>query len=241
MSSTESPAAGQPTVQPSTCGLEARLQATLPMARLEEQRLPGCSGLKLALINRDFPTGPLPAAVMQAVIARPAYWAFCWGSGLALAQQLLREPHWVKGRRVLDLGSGSGVVAIAAALAGAASVVACDNDPDALLATLENAARNSVDVIPCADLSEVPAGLDLVLMADVLYDRANLPLLEAAGRLADDVLIADSRIRALPDPDYAWVGSLEALTLPNLGEFDEYREVRFFHRTRRPTAPVGAG
>lgn len=242
MSSTESPDPSAAAAGPGAraVGLEARLQQTLPMARLEPQRLPGCGSLTLALINHDFPTGPLPAEVMQAVIARPAYWAFCWGSGLGLAQRLLREPHWVRGRRVLDLGSGSGVVAIAAALAGAATVVACDNDPDALLATMDNAARNKVILQPCADLAHIPDGIDIVLMADVLYDRANLPLLEAAGRLADEVLIADSRIRLLPDPDYLNIGSLEALTMPNLGEFDEYREVRFFHRRRPRSAPVVA-
>jgi predicted nicotinamide N-methyase len=218
--------------------LEARLQRTLPMARLEAQRLPDCGNLTLALINPDFPTGPLPAEVMQAVIARPAYWAFCWGSGLGLAQRLLREPHWVRGRRVLDLGSGSGVVAIAAALAGASRVIACDNDPDALLATMDNAARNHVRLAPCADLSQVEGDIDIVLMADVLYDRSNLPLLAAAGRVADEVLIADSRIRVLPDADYVRIGSLEALTMPNLGEFDEFREVHFFHRRRPRSAPA---
>lgn len=243
MSSTESPTGGAPATSPRAPdkGLEARLQQTLPMARLEPQRLPGCGSLTLALINHDFPTGPLPPDVMRAVIARPAYWAFCWGSGLGLAQRLLNEPHWVRGRRVLDLGSGSGVVAIAAALAGAATVVACDNDSDALLATMENAARNNVTLLPCADLAQVSDGLDIVLMADVLYDRANLPLLEAAGRLAHEVLIADSRIRVLPDPDYRSIGSLEALTMPNLGEFDEYREVRFFHRRRPRSALVFEG
>jgi len=211
--------------------LEILLQRSLPMARIDVQALPGVPEIRLGLINADFPTGPLPAGVMQAVIQRPAYWAFCWGSGLALARLLLDAPAWVRGRRVIDLGPGSGVVAIAAALAGAAEVIACDNDPDALAATGANAALNGVNVRLVDDLAQIEPGQDLLLMADVLYDRGNLPLLHEAAALARDVLVADSRITTLPVIGYRQIATLEALTFPNLGEFDEFRTVRFFHAT----------
>ncbi len=93
------------------------------MGRIVVQPLPGCPDMRLGLINADFPTGPLPGEVMNAVIHQPAYWALCWGSGLGLAQLLYRHPQWVRGRRVLDFGSGSGVVGIAALRNGAASVI----------------------------------------------------------------------------------------------------------------------
>jgi len=208
--------------------LAARLQRTIPDARLTLQPLPGCPNLRLALINADYPTGPLPEAVMRAVIAAPAYWAFCWGSGLALARWLLAHPDQVRGRRVVDLGPGSGVVAIAAALAGADAVIACDNDADALAATAFNARLNGVKIDLAPRLEAVPAGQDLLLMADVLYDRSNLPLLREAAALANTALVADSRIQSLPDPAYRLIGTDDALTLPNLGEFDEFRTVRFF-------------
>jgi predicted nicotinamide N-methyase len=211
---------------------QQRLNATLPMARLEPVTLPDCSGMRLALINADFPTGPLAGEVMSAVVERPAYWAFCWGSGLGLAQFLLRNPEWVAGKSVVDLGSGSGVAGIAAARAGAARVVACDTDADARLATSVNAAMNGVRLEVAATL---PARCDLMLMADVLYDRANLPLLSTAQRHADEVLVADSRIRELPDPEYVQVTTIDAATFPNLGEFDEFGTVRVFHR---PSARV---
>jgi predicted nicotinamide N-methyase len=210
--------------------LETLLTATLPMGRIEAQALPGCPEITLALINADFPLGPLPAQVMDAVIAQPAYWAFCWGSGLALARFLLDRPEWVRGRRVLDLGSGSGVVAVAAALAGAARVVACDSDRDALAATSVNAAINGVRVALCDDLSNAGTDHDLLLMADVLYDRSNLPLLQSAARHAREILVADSRVAALPDERYRTIAELHALTFPNLGEFDEFATVRVFHR-----------
>ena len=190
---------------------QRRLNMTLPMARLEPVTLPDCSGMRLALINADFPTGPLPGEVMTAVVERPAYWAFCWGSGLGLAQFLLRNPRWVAGKSVVDLGSGSGVAGIAAAMAGAARVVACDTDPDARLATRANASLNGLQLEVTAAL---PARCDLVLMADVLYDRANLPLLSTAQRHADEVLVADSRIHELPDPGYQRIATISAATFP---------------------------
>ncbi|MFW6093602.1 MAG: 50S ribosomal protein L11 methyltransferase [Pseudomonadota bacterium] len=210
--------------------LDSLLKETLPMARVEAQRLPGCPEITLGLINADFPLGPLPAEVMNDVVANPAYWAFCWGSGLALARYLLDHPAWVRGRNVVDLGSGSGVVAVAAALAGAARVIACDDDPAALEATGSNAALNGVAPALARDLRDLPDDNDLLLMADVLYDRANLPLLNAAAGYAREVLVADSRVVTLPDPGYRRIGEIDALTFPNLGEFDEFGTVRLFYR-----------
>ena len=188
--------------------------------------LPGCEQIALGLINADFPTGPLPGDVMHAVLAAPAYWSLCWGSGLALAQFLLAEPAWVTGKTVVDLGSGSGVAAIAAAMAGAARVIACDTDPDARLATGLNAQWNDVTVEPTATL---PAESDIVLMADVLYDKANLPLLKVAQNHAREVLVADSRVTELPGSSYREVVRIDALTYPNLGEFDEFKTAHLFH------------
>ncbi|MDZ7669998.1 MAG: 50S ribosomal protein L11 methyltransferase [Gammaproteobacteria bacterium] len=210
--------------------LQALLRDTLPMARIEAQPLPGCSEITLGLINADFPLGPLPPDVMHNVIARPAYWALCWGSGLALARYLLDNPHRVRGRRVVDLGSGSGVVAIAAALSGAARVIACDTDAGARAATAANAALNGVGLEVAADLAAIPADNDLLVMADVLYDRSNLGLLTLATGYADEILVADSRLATLPDSDYRPLGEIDALTFPNLGEFDEFGTVRLFQR-----------
>jgi len=219
--------------------LQRILNQTLPMARLEVVALPDCAPLRLGLINADFPLEPLPAAVMNAVLERPAYWAFCWGSGRALARLLLEEPQRVAGKRVVDLGSGSGVVAIAAARAGARSVTACDSDPDALAATRCNAAVNRVEIQTVADLGQLQSDYDLLLMADVLYDRSNLPLLDAAARLAAEVLVADSRINELPDSRYAKIRTIDARTFPNLGEFDEFRQVHVFHRFRSSNPAPG--
>lgn len=207
--------------------LQRNLCDTLPDARVVDTHLPELP-FSLGLINADYQTGPLAPEDMHAVIASPAYWAFCWGSGLALARWMLDKPAVVSGKVVADIGSGSGVAAIAAALAGAKEVWACDNDVQALTATQINGTANQVDLNCVTDLSSLPAEIDLILLADVLYDRSNFGLLRAAKERAADVIVADSRVSDVEDPDFYFFHQAEALTIPNLGEFDEFRTVRFF-------------
>lgn len=212
--------------------LTTDIRRTLPRARIAPAVLPDCGGLQLYLLTDDFPQGPLGPEEMDAALNEPAYWIFCWASGLALARRLLREPGLVRGRKVLDFGAGSGVVACAAALAGAREVVACDIDPASLQACAANAALNGVDVRLAGDFFALREDFDLVLAADVLYDRANHPFLAAFLERAPRVLVADSRVKNLQVPPYILVGEEEAGTLPDLNEFDEFRRVRFYEARR---------
>jgi predicted nicotinamide N-methyase len=99
------------------------------------------------------------------------YWAYDWAGGLALARHLLDHPGIVAGRRVLDLGSGSGLVAIAAAKAGARNVLAAEVDPYAAAALALNAELNAVAVeLICRDITgEPPPDVDLILVGDLFY------------------------------------------------------------------------
>ena len=106
------------------------------------------------------------------------YWAFPWAGGQALARHVLDHPELVRGLRVLDFATGSGLVAIAAARAGAARVVAVDVDPFCRAAVLLNAALNGVAVAfhagdPLGAPPGAPpaAGADVVLAGDVFYER----------------------------------------------------------------------
>lgn len=191
-------------------------------------RAPGLNEIELGLINADYQTGPLDPDVMHAVIAEPAYWAFCWGSGLASARWILDHPEQVAGKRVADFGSGSGVVAIALAMAGAAEVWACDNDPLALAASAGNAALNHQNVRCIEDLAQLPHDLDTLYMADVLYDRANFALIDEVRARAKRMIIADSRVQDVEHDAFLLTHQMQALTFPNLGEFEEFRTVRFF-------------
>jgi predicted nicotinamide N-methyase len=106
----------------------------------------------------------------------PPWWAFAWAGGQALARYLLDHPGAVRGRRVIDIASGSGLVAIAAARAGAAAVTAYDIDPLAAAAISMNAAANGVAVLAvCADVLDQDGppspGTDLVLAGDAFYER----------------------------------------------------------------------
>jgi len=103
----------------------------------------------------------------------PPFWAFAWAGGQALARHLLDDPAIVRGRRVLDFASGSGLVAIAAAKAGATAVEACDIDAFAAVAIDINAAANGVAVTArLDDLVGRDEGWDVVCAGDVCYERA---------------------------------------------------------------------
>ena len=104
----------------------------------------------------------------------PPFWAFAWAAGQALARYLLDHADIVRSRDVIDIASGSGLVAIAAAMAGAAAVTAYDIDPLATAAIEVNAAANAVTVrAVCADVLDdlPPPGTGLVLVADAFYQR----------------------------------------------------------------------
>lgn len=212
--------------------LTAEIRKTLSAAHIIPATLPDCGGLQLYLLDDDFPRAPLCPAEMEAALNEPAYWIFCWASGLALARKILREPALVRGRKVLDFGAGSGVVACAAALAGAREVVACDIDPASLTACAANAALNKVSIRLAGDFFALQEDFDLVLAADVLYDRANHHFLQAFLQRAPEVLVADSRVKNLQVPPYVLIGEEDAGTLPDLNEFDEFRRVRFYRGQR---------
>jgi predicted nicotinamide N-methyase len=102
----------------------------------------------------------------------PPFWAFAWAGGQALARYILDHPEIARGKHVLDFASGSGLVAIAAALAGAAPAEASEIDEFALAAIELNAEANGVAVRPrAADIVGQDDGWDLVLAGDVSYER----------------------------------------------------------------------
>jgi predicted nicotinamide N-methyase len=208
--------------------LEQQLQRIIPGACLERVPLPDVPEINLWLMNRDYPQDELSAAEVKQVMEHPLYWVFCWASGQVLARYLLDNPGLVRGRRVLDFGCGSGVVAIAAALAGAAEVVACDLDPLALAATRLNAEENGVALSLADEFGTVTGHLDLIIVADVLYDRENFSWLQRFIDRAEQVLIADSRVKNFDHPPYIQIGRRESCTIPDLDESSEFRDVRIY-------------
>ncbi len=125
----------------------------------------------------------------------PPYWAFSWAGGQALARFILDRPGYVAGLQVIDFGSGGGIVAMAAKLAGAARVIAVDRDPVALVACAINADANGVELelVECESLLSVD-GLhtaDVVLAGDVFYERKD------AGQIATELALQAAHGKAV--------------------------------------------
>lgn len=134
----------------------------------------------------------------------PPYWAYSWAGGTVLAHHLFNNPGCIRGRRVVDLGAGSGIVAIAAAKCGAASVLAADIDPRAIAAIGLNAEANvvTVDARHADLLSSAPPDVDIILAGDVFYEQSlagrMLGYLSDCRTAGIDVLIGDPRRTPLP-------------------------------------------
>jgi predicted nicotinamide N-methyase len=212
--------------------LTACIQKMLPDASLSIQALPQCPEIKLWLVDPIPMQRQFSQDEILAIQAYPAYWAFCWASGQVLARHIIDNPELVRNKRVMDFGAGSGVVAIAAMMAGAKQVIACDIDPDALLSCQENAKLNHVELELHGDLFEFNQEIDLLIAADVLYDKANLPLLEVFLNKAPAVLVADSRVKNFDFPPYQTIGQTDSFTVPDLDELDEFRLVNLYQASR---------
>lgn len=198
-------------------------------AQVSVQALPQCPDISLYLVDPITMNRAFTLDEIRSIWDNTAYWAFCWASGQVLAQHILDNPALVKDKKILDFGSGSGVVAIAAMKAGAKQAIACDIDPNALISCAENAKLNGVNIALSDDLFTInDHDIDLLIAADVLYDRANLSFLDTFFEYAHEVLLADSRIKDFSHPHYDHVRKQESFTVPDLDELDEFRYVNLY-------------
>ena len=138
------------------------------------QEVPGLAGIRLQLTDDVLalwratqeetgdPDAPLP------------YWGIAWGGGIAIASYLRDHPEVASERRVLDIGSGSGLCAIAAIRAGALAASAVDIDPFAAAAIKLNARANRVrvDVVDTDILADDPRDAEVILAGDCWYEEA---------------------------------------------------------------------
>ena len=128
--------------------------------------------IKLHLATEVVPLWKKTEEELAQIGVPPPYWAFAWAGGQALARYVLDNPALVKGKRVLDIGSGSGLVGLAAARAGAAHVLAADIDRFACAAIALNAQANGIDIAATQDdVIGVPGGWDVILVGDLFYER----------------------------------------------------------------------
>ncbi|WP_051375814.1 methyltransferase [Aliihoeflea sp. 2WW] len=142
-------------------------------------------------------------AELEAIGLEPPFWAFAWAGGQGLARYVLDHPETVAAKRVVDFATGSGLVAIAAMKAGAASVLASDIDPFCAAAVALNATANGVTVETTdRDLVGETPGCDVLLAGDVFYDRAFaerlVPWLRELAAAGITVLVGDPGRAYLP-------------------------------------------
>jgi predicted nicotinamide N-methyase len=140
--------------------------------------------IRLHLAEESLPIWQKTEEELGEMNVPPPYWAFAWAGGQALARYILDNPELLTGKRVLDLGSGSGLTAVAAMKAGAASVLAADIDRMALAAIALNAELNGVAVDTTYDnlLAKPLQAFDVILVGDLFYERA---LAESVSRFID--------------------------------------------------------
>lgn len=164
---------------------------------------------------------------------RPPYWAYPWAGGAALARHVLDQPRTVAGRRVLDLGAGSGIVGIAAAKAGASAVIAAEIDRYAVAALALNAAANGVAITVIGDdlTAGPPPPVDLVAAGDLFYERDLADrvtvFLDRCLAAGIDVLVGDpgrtylprSRLRLLAEYRVPDVGEVRDAAMNPSGVF----------------------
>ena len=166
--------------------------------------------------TRD-PDAPLP------------YWAFAWAGGLAIARYLTDHPEVVVGRRVFDLGSGSGLCAIAAMRAGAAAATAAEIDRFAIAAIERNARANGcrIAVVRRDVLDDEPPDVDVVLAGDCWYDAhlagRVLPWLRRVRDHGIDVVVGDPGRRFLPVDALVELATYEVRTTTELEDLARTR------------------
>ena len=142
------------------------------------QSVPHAPEISLWLADEITPLWRLTEEELGAMGLPPPFWAFAWAGGQALARWLLDHPTEIAGKRVIDLATGSGLVAVAAMKAGAASVLAADIDPFCAAAVAANARSNGVEIaFTDANLLDAPPPpADLICAGDVFYEK---PMAEA--------------------------------------------------------------
>ncbi|HWD49906.1 MAG TPA: methyltransferase [Rhizomicrobium sp.] len=168
--------------------------------------------IKLHLAVEIMPLWRKTEEELEAMGVSPPYWAFAWAGGQALARYILDHPEIVVGKSVLDFGSGSGLVGIAAAKAGARSVLSADIDHCACAAIALNASANGTRVETCNDdLIGSHESWDVILIGDMCYERRLAEnLLDWLRESGANVLLGD------PGRSYFPKSGVERLALYNV-------------------------
>lgn len=190
------------------------------------QRPPHTPELQLYLADEITPIWKLTEEALAKIGLPPPFWAFAWAGGQALARYVLDEPRTVAGKRVIDFASGSGLVGIAAMMAGAADALAADIDPFCEAALALNAEANGVTVAYGAhDLltAPPPAWAQVILAGDTCYEKPMaekvMAWLHAARAAGATVLIGDPGRSYFPRAGLTKLAEYQVETTRELEDF----------------------
>jgi predicted nicotinamide N-methyase len=203
--------------------------------------VPGLEEIRLHLTDEVLPLWRAVQLETGDPEAALPYWAVAWAGGLAIGRYLREHPEAASGRRVFDLGSGSGLCAIASMRAGATRATGADIDAFAAAAIQLNARANGcrVTVVRRDVLDEEPPDVDVVLAGDCWYEAPLaarvLPWLRRARGRGIDVLIGDPGRRYLPADEVTELARYEARTTSDLEDLG-HRAARVY--ALRPAAPA---
>jgi predicted nicotinamide N-methyase len=191
------------------------------------QSPPHAPELVLHLADEITPIWRLTEEELDRIGLPPPFWAFAWAGGQALARYVLDNPHIVAGKRVVDFASGSGIVAIAAMRAGAASVLAADIDVFCEAAISLNAAANGVALdFTDVNLLDAPplAEAQVILAGDICYENPLasrvLAWLAAARDAGATVLIGDPGRTYFPKDGLTKLAEYQVQTTRELEDFE---------------------
>jgi len=159
--------------------------------------------ISLHLVTEVMPLWQYTEDRLQQADLPPPFWAIAWPGGQGIARYILDHPELVRGKRVVDFASGSGIAAIAAIKAGAKQVLAVDIDPLALEAIKLNAENNQTEVLVSdhMDMSKAYTKADIILAGDICYQQSMSTTLTRWLRLC----IEEDMTVLLADPGRAYV------------------------------------
>ncbi len=189
--------------------------------------MPGLEEIRLHLADEVLPLWHAVQVETRDEDAALPYWAFAWAGGLAIGRYLREHPEVVAGRRVFDLGSGSGLCAIAALGAAATAVTAADIDRFAVSAIELNARANGsrVAVVGRDVLDEEPPEVDVIVAGDCWYEAGFaervLPWLRRAAAAGIEIVLGDPGRRYLPTDELTELASYEVRTTTELEDLEQ--------------------
>lgn len=212
--------------------LQEQFSGLVPGGILKWQGIPQ-TDLEGFLVEGESACRPLAPETATRIMDSPPFWSLLWPAGYVLCRTLRSRPDLMRGRDCIDLGSGSGMVSVALAKAGA-HVRAVDSDLAALEVTKLHSARAGVYFALSSDWRNEPT--QTLFLADFLYDEDNLKCLSGFATHCQEIVVVDSRLKKLELEGFSYLGRREGLAVPDLDPHREFASLGIWYAGPRGPA-----